>query len=284
MAQGFAAASPDAVLLSGIREVLTANRTYYVATTGSDSNDGLTSGNPFLTIQKAINIISDSIDLNGFKITIQVADGTYGAIILKSLVGAVGYTSSTVGNPLTSFVEIVGNTVTPTNVLLTTAIASTHTVLAEGSYPYYISGVSLTTTGSGLNTVLALGGTVHFGNVNFGACTTYHLATGRGGFIQMLSNYSINGGAAAHWQPRESGIIDSRGRTITITGTPAFGSAFALADLTGVVRCSGITFSGSATGMRYVVNTNGVVDTGGAGATYLPGSLAGSAATGGQYV
>lgn len=34
----------------GIREKLTANRTYYVSNSGSNSNDGLSSGTPFQTI------------------------------------------------------------------------------------------------------------------------------------------------------------------------------------------------------------------------------------------
>ena len=46
---------------------------YYVATTGSDSNSGLTSGSPFATIQHAI----DQINVSCGSAVIYVADGTY---------------------------------------------------------------------------------------------------------------------------------------------------------------------------------------------------------------
>jgi hypothetical protein len=46
---------------------------------------------------------------------------------------------------------------------------------------------------------------------------------------------------------------------------------------------NGNTFSGSATGKRYAIDTNAVVFVGGAGATYLPGDVTGTVATGAQY-
>ena len=76
----------------GARELLTANRTYYVRTDGSDSNNGLanTSGGAFLTIQKAIDTAA-ALDLSIYNVTIQIADGTYtitSAILGKSAVSA----------------------------------------------------------------------------------------------------------------------------------------------------------------------------------------------------
>src|SRR6185369_10759347 len=88
-----------------LREKLTANRTYYVATTGLDTNTGLAVGTPFLTIQKAIDTAA-GLDLGIFTITINVADGTYtGGMVPKTLVGAGG-------------IIISGNTTTPTNCIV----------------------------------------------------------------------------------------------------------------------------------------------------------------------
>lgn len=49
-------------------------------------------------------------------------------------------------------------------------------------------------------------------------------------------------------------------------------------------RATGMTFSGAATGKRYDVATNGVINTNGGGASYFPGNVSGTSATGGQYV
>ncbi|EXG87870.1 Protein of unknown function (DUF1565) [Clostridium sp. ASBs410] len=53
---------------------LQSNTTYYVSTSGSDSNDG-TSAKPFKTIKHTLDVIPK--DLGGFTATIQIADGIY---------------------------------------------------------------------------------------------------------------------------------------------------------------------------------------------------------------
>lgn len=60
----------------GGREVLTANRTYYVSKTGSDANNGLTAGAAFLTVQKAVNVAL-ALDMSIYSVTISVSAGTF---------------------------------------------------------------------------------------------------------------------------------------------------------------------------------------------------------------
>lgn len=56
-----------------------ANITYYVATTGSNSNDGLSAGSPFLTISYAISKIPKNVR---HSININVASGTYNETVV----------------------------------------------------------------------------------------------------------------------------------------------------------------------------------------------------------
>ena len=81
----------------------------------------------------------------------------------------------------------------------------------------------------------------------------------------------------------QNGHILMTGSTVTLTGTPAFSAGFARADLTGMISSYGNSYSGSATGPRYSVATNGVIFVNGGGANAFPGSSSGSVSTGGQY-
>ena len=71
---------------------LTVDKTYYVAKTGSDSNNGTSSGTPFLTISKALSMIPKYI--NGANVTINIAAGDYSAQTCN-LLGYYGRTGTT---------------------------------------------------------------------------------------------------------------------------------------------------------------------------------------------
>jgi hypothetical protein len=79
------------------------------------------------------------------------------------------------------------------------------------------------------------------------------------------------------------GRLFALGSTFTVTGLICTG-AFALASECGIIDIFGNTFFGSATGIRYNVTTNGVINTNGGGANFLPGNSAGVFSNGGQYV
>lgn len=255
------------------REVISAARSYYVRTDGSDSNDGRTntSGGAFLTIQKAVDVICGTLDINsGITVTINVADGTYTTpVVLKKYVGP-------------GSVAIVGNTSTPANVLISTTSANA-IALSEPAL-YDISGFKLQTTTGGSGLFIVYGGIVKFSAIDFGACALAHMLCTMGGKITATGNYAISGGAGGHILATTAGVVDINSRTVTLTGTPGFSSAFIwMSEGMGMANAYSVTFSGGASGKRYLVNNNSVCFVNGAGSTYIPGTVAGTTATGGQY-
>lgn len=248
------------------RERLTAARTYYVATTGDDANDGLTVATPFATIQRAVNVVATTIDAGGRYVTIQLADGTYTAgVYTRALVGATS-------------LGIQGNSVTPGNVVIATTSANAVNNNVPG-FSLYVSNLKVATATSGAGVSVSHGAVTTLSGVWFGACASGHVSAS-GGVVSLLNNYTIAGAAPYHWRATNNGQVICNSVAITITGTPAFPSGFVLCTTRGLVDASGCTFSGSATGARYSVQTHGGVYTGTSGnTTYFPGNAAGSVQT-----
>ena len=255
------------------REVLTADRTYYVRTDGSNSNTGFanTASGAFLTLQKAYDVILN-LDLNGFAVTVQIADGTYTAGV-----------SCTVP-PLGGNVTFVGNTTTPANVLVSTTSATGFYVSCYMNLT--LSGMKLQTTTSGhCAWANGVGSKITIGsNMVFGASANYHLYALSGGAIYCGSAYEITAGALAHYLATVTGVVTVENVAVTLTGTPAFTYAFAYFDVQSALSAYAFSVaSGTATGPRYSCTLNSVIQTFGGGANYFPGNSAGSTGTGGQY-
>lgn len=251
--------------VNGLRQRLTANRTYYVRADGNDSNDGLTNttGGAFLTIQKAIDTVA-ILDISIFSVTISVGAGTFGGFVCKDPVGA-------------GSVSIVGAGMASTTISYTASSGAA----IQGGTKFSISALKTTAPNGTARCVLAAAGQIiTLSNVDFGACGAYHVDAS-GGTVN-LGNYTVSGGAAIHWYAASGGRVIAAGITVTLTGTPAFSSSFAYADVMGLLRVNANTFTGSATGKRYTSNNGSVIYTNGAGANYLPGSIAGTV-SGGIY-
>lgn len=245
-----------------VRELLTAARTYYVRTDGSDSNTGLVNdaAGAFLTIQKAIDTTA-SLDISIYNVTIQIGNGTYAAAVnLKKTAGA-------------GTVTLRGDPTTPSNVVIQGQ------VLGQGSIGMYvIDGARLTNPG-GICIQIKSYSDLRYVNVEFHTAA-YHMFIWQGGGITLLGTdaYAITGAANYHVFTSSGGRFTSpNGSTVTITGTPAFASAFAYAESQSFHQWFGTTFSGSATGKRYDIVGGSMINTVGSGATYLPGNVAGTA-------
>lgn len=270
---GYDASSGSFVMVpssSGGRELLTSARTYYVRTDGNDSNTGLvnSAGGAFLTIQKAVDV-SAALDCSIYNITIQVADGTYaasGVISCKNILGA-------------GEVTIQGNNSTPANVVIDSGFAKT----TPGT-KYIVKDLKLQKSSSSITQALAASGgaILDYGNLVFGTGYTTHISCGTYASITCIGNYAISGAASYHLYSSGYATISMGGKTVTISGTPAF-TAFCISSSKATIVAVTITWSGSATGQRFVVNIDGLINTGGGGANYFPGNSAGDS-TGGTYI
>jgi hypothetical protein len=262
-------------LFNSVRPKLTAVRTYYVRPDGSDSNTGLvnTSAGAFLTVQKAIDIVA-TLDCSIYDVTIQLGAGTYTLttqLILKSIVGS-------------GSVIIIGDETTPTNVIVDVVSCSAFTAISIPYTIYKLRGMQIrsSTANGGSGILSSTNSNIEFQNLNFGAGLGQQIRADDGGRIKCTGNYTISGGGMNHLVG-VNGLIRIQAVTVTVTGTPAFTDAFINAGYNSTCVVNSITFSGSATGVRYIVASNSVVFCGGV-STYFPGGTAGSTATGGQYI
>jgi hypothetical protein len=251
--------------------VISTNTTFYVRTDGNDANTGMfnTAAGAWLTIQHAVDTIAGCIVYAGVTVTIQVGDGTYNeAVVTRKIMGGG------------SFV-VTGNTGTPANCIIQGGASPA--VSGGSQLPWTFSGFELRSTSSDCATV---SGSLNFGaGIRFGAAGLSHVRARLGGKVQLQNSYAIAGAAPAHFICQTAGMIFvTSGITVTISGTPAFSTAFALVDTGGFVQVPSVTFSGSATGVRYALASGGILDAGGAIFSYLPGDTAGTAVTGGQYL
>lgn len=265
-----------ALAVQNTRTKLMATLQLYVTAGGSDTNPG-TIGLPFLTIQRAINYIYNTLDLNGFAVTVNVGGTTFTAGFIAS------------GLPVGTSTPIIIQGVAGTTINVTNG----NCIVALSGAAIQVSGMLLEATGSGNSgngILVSSAANVTLGSgMNFGACGSAHmLADNAAGISANGISYTISGSSPVHMQGGISGITTVISCAVTLTGTPNFSSAFAVGSQNGSVNGYNNTYSGAATGLRYAVDSNGVVNTRGQQATpttaYFPGNAPGITSTGGQII
>ncbi|MFK4515853.1 hypothetical protein ABIF20_003218 [Bradyrhizobium japonicum] len=262
-----------------VRDMLTAARTYYVRPDGSNTNTGLadTAGGAFLTIQKAIDVIA-ALDLSIYQVTVIVRPAGGGNLSLgnqlKNYVGALA--------PI-----IVGDETTPSNVVVDGNGSSAF--ISDNVRPWHIRGMRIRATSAGSGFDASSGGVVYFQKIDFQTFNQgyAHMRASGSAIIAATGNYSISGDAGFHLLSVNNGYMANfLAGVVALTGTLNFSQGFAYANQGGVLYTSGMTFNpagATVTGPRYAATSNGVIATGGGGANYFPGSIAGSVSAGGIY-
>jgi hypothetical protein len=248
---------------------LSAVTVYVNGSTGSNANDGLTSGTALQTIQAGVDKLA-SIDHLNTSPTLQIANGTYQeTVTTKPCVGAPGVT-------------IHGDSTTPANVIVDGLTANTilHDATAT---PYTFDGIKIQCTGAGFNFGLFVRAAfANIQNVEFGHTTGPQLVLLAGATANVTGNYRVSGSAPNHVQNFGSTYTRSAGWNITITTSivvtawfQAFGLGGIFADL--------LTYTniGFVSGSKYSVALNSFLSIAG---NSVPGSSAGSTSTGGQVL
>ncbi len=251
--------------------------TFYVdGTNGDDNNDCLsTTTSACKTIQKAVNLACYLVDSGGQVPGIQVANGTYAGFSL---------TTQCVGQ---NCIGIIGNTGTPSNVLLTDGGVSGNIVSVQDKGCVEMNGFAFQATGANsLATTTRQFAILDLTNIVFHT-------VGAGGYIAAANEVSsLNLISGIQFiditAPSRAAVMFSASdnsklviaTNVTFTGTWIVAAAGCLSTAGGSINLSNVTLTGGTiTGPRYIASLNGVIY---GGAANCPGDVGGSTSLGGQ--
>lgn len=254
-----------------VSERLIADRTYYVSPHGNDRNDGLTPATPFRTIMMAMSAVQ-KLAASSFSVTVQLLKGTY--LEEVNLPVVVGATSGSV-------CSLRGNLQNASDVLIKPAAPA---ITNSGNTLWKVETLTVESTG-GSGIVARRGGKIELYGIRIGQCVGNHqLQAVSNGRIFVMDNCDFYGGGFSCLFSNANGaIVITPGVTLTFYNNPVYNTV--VAGYNGAyIEAASITFTGAATGYRYVASGNSCIYTGTNGnATYFPGSLSGTATTGSQY-
>jgi hypothetical protein len=275
---------------------LLANTDYYVNDSiGNDTYNGLqatfTSGinGPWKTLQRASDHINQ-YNLNGFNITVHVADGTYAGVFLPRPAG-------------NGSIIWIGNTTSPGNCIVSGNSRSMSAFYGFDISDQHARGFTVTSSVVNPNDPCSgfyiSGGDahMHLDRIRYGACIGPHIIAARRAFV---SNYfsssfeifgsSLGGGPTgpAHVAAFQGGQFstDPVARCSLLIANPVNLVNFVYCAELGLCHLpfSTITNPGNVTAKKYDIYTNSIVNVYGGGVNYLPGNVAGTISTGGQYL
>lgn len=276
---GFVTSDILALITANAPQITPNNPTLYVDINGSDTNNGSSSSQAFRTAVAALSYGVSRFSLGGKTLTIQlVSAGTYTAPpSIPSSIGAL---------------VIQGNASNPNGYILS-GPGSSGAVIGVSGVSVTFRGVTIYNTSStGNGIAMQTGGAVTLDACSHGAANN----NTAGSLVVAFSGGSVNIVNASNIQTDCSSVLTGAGGTINVSGaafnvtkagggTIAVTTGFATAYQCGTVSAGSTSFMGAgATGPKYSVSGNGVVNVNGGGANYWPGTTAGTTATGGQYL
>ena len=293
----------DSVLQKFLQQIkvpywLEEDTNFYVnSETGSDTLDegrGESEGKPFRTIQACLNHVASNFNLDKYNATIYVAEGVYERINLPSYSSSTGNikikgkdkygvvirsitNSSSVVYDFESFTIQESTAYTSTRGILSSSagILNFYGVVIDGtnmpqetSKFYLLSGNSGSTfnvTATSSSTPMGL--ELKCNNENLAAAIL--LSTGAN--MSVSGDITFNGETS----PESCGMIVQNLSVVRFSTSP-------LANPGRAPQC--IDTNGTKNWKKYSVSTNSIINTGGRGPDFIPGVIAGTASTGGQYL
>lgn len=237
--------------------LLSGNLTIYVTDTPGVTQTGLTPETATGSIAAAYKIIAGYVD-NGHSATIQLLDGIHSGASLSNTPG--------------TSIKVKGNELTPGNVIVTSELTIGNSIVT-------VSGITFTNiSGNGNCLDIRNSAQVNFGvGIVFDTCIPgAHIAITQNGILNIFNDYSIIGNAPKHISIASGGYLHTAGAHITLTGIPAFSDTFILIKRGEALFPVGVTFTGTAIGVKYMVSELGVLDLNNQGISYLPGDVAGT--------
>ena len=259
---------------------LSGNKTWYVRTDGSDANDGSANdaAHAFKTIQAAINFVTSNYNLGVYSATIMIAAGLYDSITL------VKYNAST------GKIYIRGASAESTTLTKNDGNAI-NCVVSAGSYELRDMTIMQTNTQDTGGVVNCLfineGASADVANCNF-VFSESALNSGTNGIVRVNNgSITLRGNVSLQANGLGSGsrinmLMGSSGGTLTLASDLTMNGICqrtAWASSGGQIVRSPTALPvilGEVTGKRYEVGLSGIINTAGCGASYFPGTTAGT--------
>ena len=247
---------------SGLRELLSTHRDYYVSTTGSNANNGLSSGTAFQTLQYAWDYVASNVDCNAYNVTFILAAGTYA--------GLGAYTGNGLLNPNNVTIQGV-NSGAKTTTIIDSASPSPFSFY-NMTHPVQVQWLTLKSASSA--GLYATGCWYIF-------CDTCDFQIGAGAFMLDISNNtrSYIAGCALVSSANVGGFLSTSGNSynmiVGMSGTTTVSQATVKATTYASINLVG-SVTGTVTGKRYDVQTGASIVGPSLTVTSFPGTVAGT--------
>src|SRR6202166_407636 len=268
------------------RPKLTGNVTYYYRTDGSNSNTGLvnSAGGAFADPGFAMFTVLNTVDFGGNVVTVQA--GQTGTVSFTAPVGGFVCNGLNVGSGTMILQGDVAS-----GGANTTLDGTANAVAIAVSNGCTITIQNLTLKASGICLDVDIAAIVRYSNIFWNGCGAVDVYSTRGSYVEQDGPDTILASSGNHVQASHHGQWRNAGQTTSFNQNTAYGtnaSSFAYTSSLGemvftaspVFNLNGHTI----TGQRCYAELNSVLQQLGLGATFIPGSIACTTATGGQLL